>query len=162
MADVVLGLGVSHSPQVSTPWESWPKMRQTDESGPHVPPHMDALLRPQALEERFDRVQAAIERVRNVLHAAGPLDSIVIFGDDQHEQFDEDNMPAIAVYTGASCAVNEPRRAHIPWNGPAEERAQLSSLMQKTKTEYPCSDALATPFWWPRPPPRRAAPPPAP
>jgi 3-O-methylgallate 3,4-dioxygenase len=144
MADVVLGIGASHSPQVSTPWEFWPKMRQTDEAGPLVPPDMDLLLQPQTLQAHFERVQAAVERLSSVLRAAAPLDAIVIFGDDQHEQFDEDNMPAIAVYTGASCSVLEPRRAHIPWNGTAEERAQLSSLMQKTKTEYPCSNALAT------------------
>lgn len=141
MAEIVLGIGTSHSPQVSTTWEQWPNMRRTEERSPAIPPDLDAQLEPQVLEARFGSVQNAVQTLSRVLQAT-PLDAIVIFGDDQHEQFDDGNMPAIAIYHGADVPVSEPRRATIPWTGPPEGRHHISALMEATREAYPSAAEL--------------------
>jgi hypothetical protein len=143
MAEIVLGIGTSHSPQVSTTWEQWPNMRRTEERSPAIPPDLDAQLQPQVLEARFGSVQNAVQTLSRVLQAT-PLDAIVIFGDDQHEQFDDGNMPAIAIYHGADVPVSEPRRATIPWTGPAEGRHHISALMEPTREAYPSAAELGS------------------
>jgi 3-O-methylgallate 3,4-dioxygenase len=47
-----------------------------------------------ACERHLDRLSRSIEDAR--------LDALVVVGDDQHEQYFEDNMPAFLVYCGAS------------------------------------------------------------
>jgi 3-O-methylgallate 3,4-dioxygenase len=111
-------------------------MRRTEERSPAIPPDLTAQLEPRVLEARFGSVQNAVQTLSRVLRSA-ELDAIVIFGDDQHEQFDDTNMPAIAIYHGAGVPVTEPRRATIPWTGPAEQRHHISALMQPTLEAYP-------------------------
>jgi OH-DDVA oxygenase/3-O-methylgallate 3,4-dioxygenase len=94
------------------------------------------------LEARFGSVQNAVQTLARVLQST-PLEAIVIFGDDQHEQFDDSNMPAIAIYHGERVPVTEPRRATIPWTGPAEGRHHISALMQPTLEAYPSAADLA-------------------
>jgi 3-O-methylgallate 3,4-dioxygenase len=115
MAEIVLGIGTSHSPQVSTTWEVWSKMRQTDERSPAIPPNLLAQLEPGVLSERFGSVQLAVQTIAHRLQSTADLDAIVIFGDDQHEQFDDVNMPAIAVYHGEQVPVTPPRMAFAYW-----------------------------------------------
>jgi 3-O-methylgallate 3,4-dioxygenase len=117
-------------------------MRKTDELSPSVPEDLDAQLQPATLEQRFGLVQKAVETLSRTLQCTADLDAIVIFGDDQHEQFGDGNMPAIAVYHGDACDVQEPRRAHIPWTVPAEQRDQISSLMESTHAAYPGAAAF--------------------
>jgi catalytic LigB subunit of aromatic ring-opening dioxygenase len=143
VAEIVLGIGTSHSPQVSTPWSHWPNMRKTDEASPAIPGDLEAQLEPQTLERRFALVQDAVATLSRVLQETAGLDAIIIFGDDQHEQFGDGNMPAIAVYHGEICDVHEPRRATIPWTGPADQRHQISSLMEPTQSAYPGAAAFA-------------------
>jgi len=142
VAEIVLGIGTSHSPQVSTTWEQWPNMRRTEERSPAIPPDLAAQLEPGVLESRFGSVQNAVQTLSRVLRST-PLDAIVIFGDDQHEQFDDTNMPAIAIYHGERVPVTEPRRATIPWTGPAEARHHISALALPTLEAYPNAAELA-------------------
>jgi hypothetical protein len=78
-----------------------------------------------------------------VLRSTPALDAIVIFGDDQHEQFDDGNMPAIAIYHGDDVPVTEPNRATLPWTGPAEARQHIGALAEKTRDAYPNAAVLA-------------------
>ena len=143
MAEIVLGIGTSHSPQVSTAWSHWPNMRKTEEVSPAVPADLEAQLAPRILEQRFGQVQDAVGTLSRVLQETAGLDAIIMFGDDQHEQFDDGNMPAIAVYHGEVCDVLEPRRATIPWTGPADQRHAISALMEATRPAYPGAAAFA-------------------
>lgn len=143
MAQIVLGIGTSHSPQVSTTWEQWPNMRRTEERSPAIPADLDAQLEPQVLASRFASVQNAVQTLSNVLRSTPDLDAIVLFGDDQHEQFDDGNMPAIAIYHGVDVPVKEPRRATIPWTGPADQRHHISALTLPTLETYPSAADLA-------------------
>ncbi len=81
MAEIVLGIGASHSPQVSMSWEMWPNMRRTEERSPAIPANLTAQLEPHVLEERFGAVQRSVQTLAEVLQSTPPLDAIVIFGE---------------------------------------------------------------------------------
>src|SRR5207237_2344878 len=92
MADIVLGIGTSHTPQISVPWAEWPSLGRTTEPSPHTPDDIDAQLQPETFKRRHAAAQAAIKQLSQALQSQD-LDAIVIFGDDQHEQVDDGNMP---------------------------------------------------------------------
>src|SRR5919199_3791383 len=132
MADVVLGVGTSHTPQISVPWAEWPTLGRTQEPSPHIPEDLDAQLQPEAFQRRHAAAQAAVKQLGQVLRRAD-LDAIVIFGDDQHEQFDDSNMPAVAIYHGETVEVR-PRRP----------RPGFPTLrFEETAADYPNSAELA-------------------
>src|SRR5207249_10934877 len=83
MADIVLGVGTSHTPQISVPWAEWPTLGRTQEPSPHIPSDIDAQLTPEVFQRRHSAAQAAVKQLGEILRAA-ELDAIVIFGDDQH------------------------------------------------------------------------------
>jgi hypothetical protein len=53
--------------------------------------------------ERVAACERHLERLADSIRSAR-LDALIIVGDDQHEQYFEDNMPAFLVYAGASIA----------------------------------------------------------
>ena len=62
-------------------------------------PSIKDQIVPKVLEERSARCTANIEKLSQIL-ADARLDSLIIIGDDHHEQFLDDNMRAILVYWG--------------------------------------------------------------
>ena len=80
-------------------------------------------------------MQGAIKQLGQLLRGAD-LDAIVIFGDDQHEQFNDDNMPAVAIYHGETVEIH-PRQAR-----PAGSNFPTLHL-EPTASEYPNSAGLA-------------------
>ncbi len=132
MAEVVLGIGHSHTPQISVDPEEWPNLGKTEEVSPHVPENLDALLQVDCFREKHARVQGAIKQLGHILRGAD-LDAMVIFGDDQHEQFNADNMPAVAIYHGDSVEV---RHRQIRPCFPVVH-------LEETAPEYPNSANLA-------------------
>lgn len=137
MAQVVLGIGTSHSPMVSTPPELWDAhARGFDQRSSELLADdgryytYDALVRragaalvaesdPAAFQPRFERCQQAITRLADIFAQSAP-DMAIVIGDDQHELFDETNMPAISVYWGDTI-LNTPRQ--IPVDAPESMRA---------------------------------------
>lgn len=110
MARIILGLGTSHSPQLSIPAEQWSLLRKKDEEDPRLDyqgllrrakPDIEQELPEHKIQARYDACQKAIGILGVVLKQARP-DVVVIFGDDQHEQFHDDNMPTFAIYHGKS------------------------------------------------------------
>ena len=105
MAKIVLGLGTSHSPQLSVRAKQWPLMREKDERDPRMDYQgllnrakagLDQELTESKMQERDDSCLKAIGELGRMLKEARP-DVVVIFGDDQHEQFYDDNMPTFAI-----------------------------------------------------------------
>jgi len=133
MAQVVLGIGHSHTPQISTSPEEWPNLGKTEQVSPHVPDNLDALLQVDCFREKHARVQTAITQLGQLLRGAN-LDAIVIFGDDQHEQFNDENMPAVAIYHGESVEIRprQLRGGNFP-----------TLHLEPTASEYPNSAELA-------------------
>ena len=129
MADVVLGIGHSHTPQISVDPEEWPNLGKTEQPSPHIPENLDDQLQVECFREKHARVQGAIKQLSQLIQST-PVDAIVIFGDDQHEQFNDDNMPSVAIYHGETVEVH-PR-------GRARRAATFPPSTSKTpRTEYP-------------------------
>lgn len=127
MADIVLAIGTSHSPLLNSPAEDYPKHAAIDASGrklidkngrvctygellAQADPSIKQQIEPQVLEERSRRCTENIARLSREI-ADAKLDALIVIGDDQHEQFFEDNMPAILVYWGETIENNPLRMA---------------------------------------------------
>ena len=116
MAEIVLGIGSSHGPLLSTPPEQWDLRAQADrENKKHwyrgKTWDYESLLRERApgfaaevtLESRRDRFaqcRRAMQVLTDKFKAAAP-EAVVIVGNDQREFFDEGLTPSITVYRGA-------------------------------------------------------------
>jgi aromatic ring-opening dioxygenase catalytic subunit (LigB family) len=111
MASIVLGIGTSHSPMLSTTLAEWPVHSRRDPTNPHVPDYeglkqrnaerMVVELTPEVWAKRHQATQTAITTLGDRIRAAAP-DVLVVIGDDEHEWFTADEMPALAVYWGES------------------------------------------------------------
>lgn len=115
MSEIVMGLGTSRTPQLSSGWELWDDHANRDKGvrllGADGEFHaFDDLLRdddeklraeldPAVWERKNARLQEDIESLGRYLAEAVP-DVLVIVGDDQNEIFDEEAVPAIGLYTG--------------------------------------------------------------
>ena len=146
MARIVLGLGTSHSPQLSVPWSSWSVLREKDETDERLDyaallarakPNMADELTNEKWEARDAACQQAIAVLGDVLRRA-EAGAIVVFGDDQHEQFLDDNLPALAIYHGETLpVVRHGDGAAAPWKRFEQQR------WAETAPEYPAAGALA-------------------
>ena len=116
---MVLGIGTSHSPQLSVRAVDWQVLREKDETDPRLDykkllgkakPGLDAELTPEKFRARDEACLAAIKVLGEALQKSR-ADVVVIFGDDQQEQFHDDNMPTFAIYHGKSFAGRDSYRA---------------------------------------------------
>lgn len=130
MASIVLGLGTSHTPMLNVKCEDWPRFVESD---PTIVPQRDKdgrvrtydelvtlaepsvrdWLNPASFRSRYDRAQAGIDRLRQILARVAP-DVIVIVGDDQQELLHYENMPAFLVYWGKEIVSRQIAR-RLPW-----------------------------------------------
>jgi 3-O-methylgallate 3,4-dioxygenase len=146
MAKIVLGIGTSHSPQLSVRASEWGVLREKDEHDPRLDyqglikrakPGIQTELAPEKFRQRDEACQRAIETLGDVLQQA-EVDVVVVFGDDQHEQFQDDNMPTFAIYHGKSLpVVTHTGRNPAAWKT-AEERGWA-----ETAPEYEADHELA-------------------
>ena len=119
MAEVVLGVGTTHTPMASMPPKYWPEHAYNDRyrSDLMLPPDGTAHTYAQALERadprwaklatpdnfqrQYDAMQVALQAQKQAIADACP-DIAVVIGDDQYELLFEDNMPPFLVYWGES------------------------------------------------------------
>ena len=117
MARIVTGLGTSHSPHLNIGPDLWAKRGEEDQrhpmlyrvpDGTHVTydelledadPGIRKEITPEVFQRRYEANQRGISAVAAALEEAAP-DILVMVGDDQHEVFQDDNMPALAIYYG--------------------------------------------------------------
>jgi Catalytic LigB subunit of aromatic ring-opening dioxygenase len=116
MADIVIGIGSSHTPQLSSGVDMWPDHAARDqryqllgkdaeyhtyeETLAGADPGIAAELLPEVWERKYHRVQVAVESLSAALSAGRP-DVALVIGDDQRELFLDDGTPAFACFTGA-------------------------------------------------------------
>ena len=131
MARIVLGLGTSHSPQLSAPPEAWPVFGENDKRNrellgrdgafhpydeflAHADPSLEKQLTPEVWRAKWERCQRGVAWVGDRLAEVAP-DVLIIIGDDQEELFQEENTPALLVCWGDS-VLNTPRiyPEHVP------------------------------------------------
>lgn len=157
MADIVLGIGTSHSPLLNSPAEDYPKHAAIDAAGRKLldkngrsctygellakaDPSIAQQIEPQVLEQRSAQCTANIEKLSRELIDAR-LDALIVIGDDQHEQFFDDNMPAILIYWGDKIE-NNPLR--MDEDAPAFWRKARSQYhVEAQSRDYPVDAKLA-------------------
>ena len=109
MAQVILGIGTSHSPMLSIDHTAFPGLAARDRANPAVR-DFDGLVRekaswiereltPEVTRARHDACQAALGWLSQAL-AAARLDALIVIGDDQNEWFSAASQPALAIYWG--------------------------------------------------------------
>ena len=155
MAQLAAAFGSSHSPALASPAEDMAGHARRDEKYAHhldldgnrvtyeqllrsaapgidISPHTTAQ-RVAACERHLDRLSASIK--------AAKLDTLIVVGDDQREQYFEDNMPAFLVYCGASIA-NSP--LELPAGAPDYwKRARSQYHEPEAARDYPVERGLA-------------------
>ncbi len=116
MADIVLGLGTSHGPMLSTPPDQWGARVEFDRTfekhafrGKHhnfdalcelrAGEGLAALATPERWAEQYSACRAAIDELARLFADAAP-DVTVIVGNDQMEIFTDANLPAFMVFHG--------------------------------------------------------------
>ena len=100
MARISTVLAMSHSPFLFTPSDEWDTARATRLGKGGLSPQTP-VDSPELNAQKEQRILAAFGELRKHLEAAKP-DVLLIFGDDQLEQFDFKNFPALALFTGPS------------------------------------------------------------
>jgi len=116
MADIVVGIASSHTPQLSSGVDMWPDHADRDRRHPWLlgrdgefrtyaeqlpladPGVADQLAGP-VWQAKYRRCQEAIEALAGRLAKAQP-DIAVVIGDDQRELFLDDGIPAFACFAG--------------------------------------------------------------
>jgi hypothetical protein len=146
MAKIVIGIGTSHSPQLSVHAAEWKLLRKKDETDPRLDyqrllerakPGLDAELTPEKFRQRDDACQQAIKNLGDALEKAR-ADVAVVFGDDQQEQFHDDNMPMFAIYHGKTLPVVKDSGLR-----PAEWKDAERRGWAETAAEYQADHELA-------------------
>src|SRR5439155_3323584 len=118
MAEIVLGLGTSHTPMLSLPPELWPTYAQRDQNNKELayPPNGWVLpyeqaaasvapeiqSKPRDLETfkaKSAACQSALGTLASTLQSADPGITIII-SDDQDEWFFDSLMPTLTVFWG--------------------------------------------------------------
>ena len=156
MAEIVLGLGSSHSPQLSTPPEMWLTYGAGDKNHTELwaadgrPYSFDQLmdtvdhvaiekeLTDAKFETRYNACQKGIATLGETLETAAP-DILLILGDDQLEVFSDQNMPAILVYWGQTLKNMPPE---IPDSAPAHRKANAWGWFAPEEINYPIASGL--------------------
>lgn len=135
MAEIVLGVGTSHTPLLALPGTRWDERAADDRRNAALvltdgrtlsydaiqvergEPHLA-----EATTQEFVRIdakaQAALDHLADAIEASRP-DVVVIIGDDQDELFGRDNLPALAIYYGADVIMHPRQVENDPaWRGP--------------------------------------------
>jgi Catalytic LigB subunit of aromatic ring-opening dioxygenase len=117
MAEIVLGIGTSHGPLLSTPPDQWDLRAKADRANKNhyyrgktydyeslLHERAPGFAKEAALEtrrERHERCQRALDAVGKKFKDVAP-DAFVIVGNDQREIFSDDLTPAITVFRGTA------------------------------------------------------------
>lgn len=128
MAEIVLGIGTSHSPLLTFEADMWLERAEEDRRNEALTLSdgrtltYDALLAERGpvrgeesgkahLSRQADRTRAALTRLADAIEAVDP-DIVLVVGDDQEELFGLSNTPSIAIYCGAEI-VMRPLGEHL-------------------------------------------------
>jgi hypothetical protein len=157
MAQIILGLGSSHAPQLHlTPAGWWRRAEgdklDTEELWFRGRPHnfnqlaevrsaerLEKQIEPDLAELRYQACQRAIGVLAERLAETRP-DVCVIVGDDQEESFLDDNMPAISVYWGETvdtAGAGERRPSGVPGRDEA-----MAGAAPRRRLTHPCEPDL--------------------
>lgn len=145
MAEIVLGIATSHSPQLSTPLEEWKAHALRDKNNKRLQYRgqiydYDTLLQIRKDENlaaeatadkwgyKYEQCENWLKTIQDKLIDAAP-DVLVVVGDDQNEMFKQDGMPAFSVFWGEEIQI-------IPQEGlpPSLEPARWANFGEREET----------------------------
>lgn len=121
MAEIVMGIGLSHTPLLTLESQKWLHRASADYQNPtlntsdgrwisygqllaEVGPRYASEVTPEDLVRKGRLCDAALDKLADSLAVCDP-DVVVIVGDDQEELFGPENQPAIAVYHGTQMTM---------------------------------------------------------
>ncbi len=116
MAEIVLGLASSHTPQLSSGVDMWEDHAERDRKNPALlgrdgefhtydellagaDPRITDQLTPEVWERKYRRGQEAVAELTRRLAKARP-DVVVVIGDDQREIFRDEGIPVFGFFLG--------------------------------------------------------------
>src|SRR4029453_565949 len=153
MAEIVLGIGSSHGPLLSTPPEQWDLRAKADRENKNhwyrgKTYDYPALLQERApgfaqetvvekRRERFVQCRSALEALGRKFNEVAP-DAVVIIGNDQREFFNAGLTPSITVYRGGEIHNLQPLHEDHPGLNIAEPSSSAEG-----GAPYPGAPALA-------------------
>lgn len=161
MADIALAIGTSHSPMLNSQAEDHVRHAEIDQGKSdwkrtlldkngrpatydellsRADPHIADLIAEDIIAGRVAQCQEAIDRLK-ITMADAALDALIIVGDDQHEQFLGDNLPAMLIYSGATIWNNV---LQLPADAPGWwKRARAQYHEESAARDYPVAAKLA-------------------
>lgn len=156
MAQIVLGIGTSHTPMLNAPPEDWPRFIERDAKRTNLldtagrlttyeaqlkraPADIDAQISPERMKSRHAAAEAAMSRLGDYLRDAR-LDALIVVGDDQDELYHPDNMPGFLVYYGDTIRNVPLKPVENPGWG---WRATARWYEEKEPRDYPVAAPLA-------------------
>jgi hypothetical protein len=131
MAQLVGVLNTSHGPFTTLAPEKWEAVRQGRSYRSDVPIESDAER-----VEKHERAAKGLSILKSLLYELKP-DVLVVFGDDQFENFDFNNYPTISVFAGEQFngpdndTRGKPEAYHKVNGHPALGTAILTGLLQR-------------------------------
>jgi len=128
MAEIVGCLAMSHAPQLMLNPDQWGLLNTRSWDPLPVKPDLEKETM-EVKWGKWNRCMTAIEKLRQKLEALSP-DTIVVVGDDQHENLLEDNMPPFTVFVGKEVEASVSLR-------------YLNQPKSENRTRYRVDDALA-------------------
>lgn len=128
MANIVLGLAASHSPQLSAGADMWFRHAARDRNRPELlgldgefhsydelvasaPDHIAGELDPEICSAKYERTQAGLIHLQEKLAEVKP-DIAIVIGDDQWELFRDEGVPTFALYLGDQL-YDEPKAPEV-------------------------------------------------
>jgi OH-DDVA oxygenase len=156
MAEIVLGIASSHGPMLSMTAEQWELRAESDRKMKNLifrgreydyealqeirkGERLEAQCSLRIMEERYRACQRALDVLADTFARAAP-DVAVIFGNDQKEVFNEENMPAFLIFHGPYVEGHPP---HMDEKTPAWHAASASGYRPERDTTYPVATNLA-------------------
>lgn len=128
MAEIVGCLAMSHAPQLMLNPDQWGLLNTRSWDPLPVKPELEKETI--AVKwKKWNRCMAAIDQLRQKLEALAP-DTVIVVGDDQHENLLEDNMPPFTVFVGKEVEASVSLR-------------YLNQPKSENRTRYRVDDALA-------------------
>jgi hypothetical protein len=129
MAKIVLGIGTSHGPMLSTPPDQWHLRVVADRKNTEhwykgrsftfdelvrlrAAEHLERQITQEIWNQRHAACQVAIKKLAHIFADAKP-DVAVIVGNDQMEMFTDATIPAFACYWGETIPNEFPDEAHL-------------------------------------------------
>jgi 3-O-methylgallate 3,4-dioxygenase len=157
MAQIVIGLGSSHTPMLNARADDWEKFVERDARGDFLDkdgkpaaysdlleradPAIRSLISAEAMAARHERSQTGVNRIARAI-ADARLDALIVIGDDQKELFHEDNLPSLLVYYGDTIR-NAPRHLQNPSKIEWFQRARAGYYEAEAARDFPVRADLA-------------------